>query len=361
MDHYQRLQEILDTHPSGAPASEAFFEILRILFTPAEARVAAAMKFVPMRVTKIAEASGVPADEVGSLCEAMAAKGIVFSRVKDGESGYALLPTIPGLFEFPFMRGGGTPVHERLGELWEEYHARGMGQAFCGSPTPLARVIPVESLVETRTEVLPFEIISSMLDKCGLFALAQCACRVSVGKCDKPRDVCLLFDKGARFLIDRNLADEITREQAREVLARAEEAGLVHTTNNSRDRLNFICNCCPCCCTILRGLTELKDPNAFAVSRWTAWVDAELCNACGVCEDERCPAEAVKVQGDAAIVDAGKCIGCGLCATACTTGAIVMAPRENPTETPASVAEMGLKVVTEKGKLESFLKLMKAD
>ncbi len=45
MDTYERLQEILDAHPSGAPKSAAFDEILRILFTPEEAALAVHMSF----------------------------------------------------------------------------------------------------------------------------------------------------------------------------------------------------------------------------------------------------------------------------------------------------------------------------
>ncbi len=37
MDAYEKLREILDASPTGAPASKAFDEILRILFTPQEA------------------------------------------------------------------------------------------------------------------------------------------------------------------------------------------------------------------------------------------------------------------------------------------------------------------------------------
>jgi hypothetical protein len=46
MDYYEQYREIIDTHPSGAPASPALTEILRILFTPEEIRVAACMNFL---------------------------------------------------------------------------------------------------------------------------------------------------------------------------------------------------------------------------------------------------------------------------------------------------------------------------
>ncbi len=359
MDNYEKLRELLHRHPSGAPKSEAFDEILRLLFTPEEVRVALGMGFAPRSAQRIAAVTEVPEDEVLRHCEAMANKGIVFSREKDGVVGYALLPTIPGLFEFPLMTGGGTPMHERLGELWEQYHGEGMGAEFAGSATPLTRIVPVEETIARAVEVLPYEVLSKMMEQTKTFALAQCACRVSVGACAQPQDVCLIFDATGDFLIQRGLAKPITRAEAERVLRRAEEAGLVHTTNNSQDRLNFICNCCPCCCTVLRGLVQLKLPNAFAKSRWQAEVDQEECIGCGVCEDERCPVGAIKVEGVTANVNPQRCIGCGLCVTTCPSDAVRMLLRDPlPAEPPASVAEMGIKAVAEKGRLDDFLGAM---
>lgn len=359
MDKYEELRQILHKHPTGAPKSQAFDEILRILFTPEEVEVALGLGFAPRTVERVAEITGVPETEVSVRCESMANKGILFSREKRGEMGYALLPTLPGLFEFPFMTGGGTPMHDRLAGLWEEYHREVMGREFAGSETPLARVIPIQETVPTSIEVLPFEEISEMLVRAETYALAQCACRVSVAGCEQPRDVCLIFDSTAEYLIDRGYAERITREQAEEALRRSEEVGLVHTTNNSQDRLTFLCNCCPCCCTVLRGLTQLELPNAFAKSRWRAQVDENQCIGCGVCEEERCPVGAIAVLDAVAEVDSNRCIGCGLCVTGCEEEAITMVFRgEEVAEPPATVAEMGMSVAAEKGKVESFLELM---
>jgi hypothetical protein len=40
MDNYEALRCILDAHPSGAPPSTAITEILRLLFTGDEIRIA---------------------------------------------------------------------------------------------------------------------------------------------------------------------------------------------------------------------------------------------------------------------------------------------------------------------------------
>jgi len=359
MDHYEELRKILHKNPIGAPPSSAFDEILRILFTPEEAEVAVGMTFVPRSVEQIAESSGFAKEKVESLCESMATKGILFSRQKKGQMGYSLLPTVPGLFEFPFMTGGGTPVHDRLAKLWAAYHEESLGLEFGGSKTPVMRVIPIEQTIDAHSEVLHFELVSQMLAKAETFGLAHCACRVSVGACDKPRETCLMFDSTARFLIDRKFAREITKEEALEVLRLSEEAGLVHTCTNSQDRLAVICNRCPCCCIVLSGWIRLKNPNAFAKSRWHASVDAELCAGCATCRDERCPVAAIELIDETAKVEEERCIGCGLCVSACPQSAMSMVARQDSIFPPATIQEMGMRVLTEKGRLEDYLSLNK--
>jgi hypothetical protein len=44
VDVYQCLQERLDLHASGAPASEHFTRILKIMFSPEEAKIACELR-----------------------------------------------------------------------------------------------------------------------------------------------------------------------------------------------------------------------------------------------------------------------------------------------------------------------------
>jgi formate hydrogenlyase subunit 6/NADH:ubiquinone oxidoreductase subunit I len=142
------------------------------------------------------------------------------------------------------------------------------------------------------------------------------------------------------------------------VLDEAEKAGLVHTSNNSSDKALLICNCCPCCCTVLRGMTQLKHPHAFEPSRFEARVISESCNGCGICAEERCPMKTIEMKDDVAFVHADNCIGCGLCVTGCPMDAIVLEERKQLPAIPATVTEMGAKVLQEKGRLDAFLKVM---
>jgi Na+-translocating ferredoxin:NAD+ oxidoreductase subunit B len=359
MDTYESLRQILDASPTGAPPSKTFDEILRILFSPEEASLAVHMALSPRKLSAIAQDAGLPEDEAGKMLEAMADRAVIFSREKDGIRFYSLLPTVPGLFEFPLMKGVISSEHEKLGKLWDEYHREALGASFSGRPTPIARIIPVEQSMRAATKVEPYEEVARLIDSVKYFALAQCACRASVKGCDRPTEMCLIFEGAGRFLVQRGFAREISREEAHRVLDLAEKSGLVHTVSNSADKPTFICNCCPCCCTILTCSTQLGLPNAFSPSAFEARIDAEACIGCGLCADDRCPKKAIEVLDDKAVLAFEKCIGCGLCVSACPAEAIALTRRADPPQVLPTLQELGMKILGEKGKVEAFLSQMK--
>lgn len=360
MSVYNQLQQILDIHPASAPASPHFDEILKTLFTIEEAQLAVHMNFAPKPVAKIAESAGVETEKASQILEGMAKKVIIFSKEKNGAMSYGLVPTIPGLFEFPFMKGGGTPMHDKLGKLWSAYHDDALGESFAGSPTPQMRVVPVEKSLTPQSVAHPYEEVAHLIQTADYISLAQCACRVSVKKCDAPKDVCMIFGAPGKFIVSQGYAREIDKDEAMAVLDKAEEAGLVHTSNNSEDKASVICNCCPCCCTILRGKTELSHPHAFATSAWVPEWDYNLCSHCGECADERCPMDALSLIGDFLDIEENFCIGCGLCVSGCPEEALTLIKRDETPKVLKTVQEMGMTVLQEKGKLEKFMELMKS-
>jgi electron transport complex protein RnfB len=91
----------------------------------------------------------------------------------------------------------------------------------------------------------------------------------------------------------------------------------------------FICNCCGCCCAVLRSINELGIPASTTInSHYYAEIDQDECTDCGICADERCQVNAIVESEDVSYqVVPEKCIGCGLCITACPTDAIKMVHR----------------------------------
>lgn len=355
MEVYEELRKHLDKHPSGAPEAPEIIEILSELFTPEEAKVAAKMPFRPMTAERIAERAGVAPDEAGKLLENMADKGLVYARRKGDEWGYALLPVVPGIFEFPYMKGKKDEKLERLAKLWHSYlekHMLKMREV----AMPLARVVAIQEEVEGQAEILPYEKVYQMIDEAKVVGLSHCACRVAMGNCDGPLEACMVFDDTCKYLVERGFARCISKDEMKKMLREFDEIGLVHNVNNSGDKLQFVCNCCPCCCGFLRAVINFEKSNWLATSGFIARNDPELCNGCAVCED-RCPLGAIEVVDEVAVVNRDRCIGCALCVTGCDVDAMELERREDLPQTPATMKEMGLTILERRGKLEEFIEV----
>lgn len=352
---YHELRKHLDKHPTGAPESSEIIEILSELFTPEEAEIALGAPFRPRPVEVIASRAGVPAERALKVLEGLADRGLVYAREKDGEWGYALLPIMPGLFEFPYMKGVKDDKLERLAVLWQSYLEKVIKE-MDAAEVPFARVVPIQEEIEGKAEVLPYERVYEMIDEAGMVGIAHCACRVAQGNCDAPLEACMVFDDTCTFLVERGFARYITKEEMKEKLRQFDGAGLVHTVNNSRDKLQFVCNCCRCCCGFLLAVRKYDQPSLLATSNFVASVDTAECTGCGVCED-RCPMGAISMDGEIAVVDPKRCIGCALCVTGCEFEAVGLERRTDLPETPGSMPELGIELLRSRGKLDEFIEL----
>ncbi len=261
MDTYEALRQLLDKDATGCPPAPEIYEILRILFDEEEAGVALGLSFRPLPVSLVAGRAGVNPRRAEELLDRMSSRGIVFVKEKAGEKRYALQPVMPGLFEFPFMGGSRNDATDRLAPLWNKYMEK-FGKGF-GSPSmPFARVIPVQEELEHDPGVLPFQKIDEMIDHARVVGIGHCACRSTMQRCDAPREACMMFDDTCDFLVERGHGRIITKEEMKRKLREFDELGLVHQVNNSQEKLSFICNCCSCCCELLRARIQLKTPTS---------------------------------------------------------------------------------------------------
>jgi len=355
---YERLRELLDRHPVGCAPGPEIIEILKTFFTEEEARVALGLSFRPQAVEEVARRAGVDPGEARLRLESLADKGVVFARCKEGEWGYALLPVMPGIFEFPYMKGLDPDVRERLSSLWKSYLPK-LSRGFGTSDTAFSRIVPIQEEVENQPGILPYERVYDMIEKAEVVGIARCACRELEQKCDAPREACMLFDETCTYLVERGFGRYLTKEEMKEKLREMDRAGLVHQVNNAQENLTFVCNCCTCCCGLLRASLEWGNPNVFVSSGFVPLIDAGLCNGCGTCAEERCPVGAVVVVEGTAQVDEDRCIGCGLCATGCPNQAVSLAKKRETAPPPRTMSEMGLRILEEKGKLQRFLEVFK--
>ena len=206
-------------------------------------------------------------------------------------------------------------------------------------------------------EVLSYEKIDELIDQAKVVGIARCACREFEQKCDAPREACMVFDATCTYLVERGFARYLAKDEMKQKLREFDDAGLVRQVNNTRDRLEFVCHCCSCCCRLLSALTEFSNPRIMTKSAFLPVTDFDKCQGCGTCADERCPMAARMMVDEKPILNVEKCIGCGLCATGCPNDAIRMERTAEVSEPPADYIELGMRLLQEKGKLEEFLKV----
>ena len=340
---YRKLCEAMAQRGGPYPGMDIpeFYEMARELFTPEEAAACAAMPRKPFTAADMAQEMGRDEKEVAAILEAMADKGLCSSFLREGVRLYAAAPFVPGIFEFQFMRGTRTDRDRKLARLIHAYkEAVAAKRGHRPITFPINRVITVEKTITPGSRIHTFDQVFSYIDRHDPIAVSTCFCRHE-GKlldeksdCGKPDDVCMQFGVGAEYVIERGFGRRITKEEARQVLKRSEEAGLVHASSNTQD-IDFICNCCPCHCMILKTALAQPQPGRVLFSGFRPEFDPERCVACGTCV-ERCPAKALTLDGDLPELNLDRCFGCGVCATGCPSEAIAMMERAEAPAPPVN-------------------------
>ncbi len=173
MHHYERLQKKLDQHLIGAPESEEFLEILKLLFLEDEIKIALCLDFQLKKIKEVAAQAEILEEKAYEKLEAMTNRGSLRAKKVDGENAYALLPNYPGLFEYPVMKGMDEAKQKRLAELWHAYYMKYMAAELASARPPWFRVFPSEEAFEEEVEILPYEKASEMMGKTKSIALAQ--------------------------------------------------------------------------------------------------------------------------------------------------------------------------------------------
>jgi ferredoxin len=329
-----------------------FYALIEELFTPEEAELASKMPLGLVSAADMAKETGGDTKVADELLESMANKGLLFSYQREGVWFYELLVLLPGMFEAQFTKGEVDERAKRLAHLFEDYFnvmtqlrekAGPRGAASIAPIFPFSRVVIVEKEIPGGIEIQPYDRISQYIAKAPYISVGTCYCRhfgELLGRpCDKPKQNCMGLGPAAVFTAGRGFGRLVSKEEALEIVKRAEEAGLVHCISNTGKYVDFICNCCTCHCGILRSLKDADSPSMAATSSFIASLDKGDCSDCGDCL-ERCPMDALTIEGDEVTLDSNRCIGCGLCVSVCPTGAIKLEPREGAPVPPRDRHEL---------------------
>ena len=330
---YEDLAEALNRLPNGFPRTPSGVEvrILKKLFSMEEAAIACKMGRHEETAEAIAVRLGRPSVDLAPELRAMAEKGLLWHSEEEGKHLFRLAPFIVGIYE-------NSNIDHELAHLVEEFLSTGGAEGIMRPQPALHRVVPAQKAVKSEW-ILPYDDVKAILMRSKSFNLNDCICREQqklVGnECKFPLRTCLSFSEKEK----PSTGTSITKEEALGFLDWSEELGLVHTVSNVMKGVGYVCNCCGCCCGVMRGITDWGIENSVASSNYFARIDKEQCTGCGTCED-RCQVHAIREEEDVSVVDRKKCIGCGLCVTGCPSGAAQL-ERKAEADTVAPPVDFG--------------------
>jgi ferredoxin len=369
---YDRLTERLNRFPQGAPPSERLFEILRLLFSEREAGLVADLPIRPFTVAEAARRWKTGEAEARAVLDELAGRAVLVDWHGPGGTEYVLPPPMAGFFEFSLMRVRTDLDQRALAELFYQYlnvEEDFVRALFAGGETQLGRAFVHEPALgeEAALHVLGYERASEVVRTAGHRAISLCYCRhkmAHVGRaCDAPQDICMTFNTSAQSLVRHGHARAVDVAEGLDLLQQARDRGLVQFGENVREGVNFICNCCGCCCEALIAARRFAAAHPIHTTAFLPAVDAAACSGCERCV-RACPVEALAAvsandprhpKRTVARLDEERCLGCGVCVPACREGALTLEARPARRLTPLNSAHRAVLMAVERGTLQHLV------
>jgi ferredoxin len=215
--------------------------------------------------------------------------------------------------------------------------------------------------------VLDYERASGVIKTATHRGVGMCYCRhkmTHVGRnCDAPMDICMTFNGTAGSLTRHGHARAIGESEALELLDQAYENNLVQFGENAREGVNFICNCCGCCCEAMIAARKFGVLNPVHTSNFLPVVDEATCNGCGKCVNI-CPVEAMTLvsaneanrpKAKRAKLAEDYCLGCGVCVRTCPSKSLSLASRPQRVITPLNSTHRTVVMAIERGDLQNLI------
>jgi Na+-translocating ferredoxin:NAD+ oxidoreductase subunit B len=351
-DIYEKLRQRLDDMATGYPATPNGIEIriLKQLFTPSDAELFLLLSPMLEAADSIAARLNLSPKETADRLEDMAKRGLLFRQKKGELIRYAAIPFVVGVFEFQL-----GSIDAPLVKDIDDYYEAAFGKTIMAFNTPVMRTIPIKKELVSEWPIAAYEDVDQIFDAQTKIAVANCICRTTARKaghgCDKPLEACFLFGSHASYYVDNGMGRYISKEEAKAIARKNEEAGLVMQPFNAQ-HTGGMCSCCGCCCGILRSLKKQDNPAAAVKSNYFAEVDEENCVGCGTCV-ERCQMEAIDIVEEKAKINDKRCIGCGLCVSTCPTEAMRLTKKSEDQLyiPPETGVETYIRIAQERGKL----------
>ncbi len=252
---FRDLQQRLDQYSLGFPATQSGIEIqiLKKLFTEADAQMFLALSPMLETPESVADRLSQPVEAVAARLEDMAARKLLF-RIKKPESvRYGAIPFVHGLFEFQVSQ-----LDRELAGMLDQYYGEGFKEAMIKGADTFLRTIPISEALSAEQHIAPYEDVKALLEKMKQIVVTDCICRkqkqLMDKGCGKPLEVCFMFGSMGQYYLDHNMGRKVDADEALRIVADAQAAGLV-TQPATTQNPGGMCNCCGDCCGV-SGLSE---------------------------------------------------------------------------------------------------------
>jgi hypothetical protein len=249
------------------PISNTLLTLLQTIMTEEQAQFIQIFKKPSLNLEQIKEKTILDDLSLNKMLNDLMDNGIIVgvpSR-RTGMMVYRLMGPFPGIFEYTNLRGETDEKHKKIARVFEtlftemqegtQKNYETLTNQFKNFPA-LTRIVPVEEEIEDIPVevVMPFEEVSKIIEKYDDIAVAHCYCRHQqdlLGNSCKTTDErinCFLFGKSAQFAIEHKFGNSITKENAKKIMNKASDEGLVHKAFhvhlNPELEEEAVCNCC---------------------------------------------------------------------------------------------------------------------
>ncbi len=303
LDYANKISRTKRGSKSEIKPEDPEYRILEPVLTEEMAEAALCLELRrPKSAKEVAVECGKTEEEAEKLLWDLAVAGACFVNEIDGVDKYWHDLWIPGHMEMMVNNKENVRKHPQIAEAFEAY-GRVRGPKTAGNfpvGMGLMRVIPIEKTIMGETRRASYEEVSRYLNENKIFSVSDCSCRTAreamgEGCGHLKEDMCIQMGHAAEYYIRTGRGREITREEAFEIIKRAEENGLMHQIPNTDGpgHTHAVCNCCGCSCLSLRTAGMFLNTDMVR-SNYVSHVDKDKCVACGECV-ETCPVGALKL------------------------------------------------------------------
>lgn len=287
----------------GVTYEDPRFKLLEKIVSEEMAEVALALEYRKhLLPEEIAVKCGKSVERTTELLWDLAMAGVATVKKENGKDTFWYETWVPGIFEMVVNNKENTAKYPQISKAFDDYGLLRNPIAAGNFPVGLGvmRVIPIESSIDGSTRKASSEEVSKYINEARVISVSDCSCRTSreylnQGCGHLKENMCIQLGDAAEYYIRTGRGREISKEEANEIIRKAERDGLMHSIPNTEGEghTHAICNCCGCGCYALRAANMYHNPDMVR-SNFISTINSDNCIGCGECV-EVCPTNAIKL------------------------------------------------------------------